>query len=640
MTAQVEERGFMESNLAGETRLPDQEFSNRKPLAYLKDPDYSLPPLDISKHMRQRILFKLELLYGLDRGQTIFCELERLMKVFYAHTPLGLRSWEEECAPEKRFSEKDVILITYGDLVRSRDKSPLETLSYLADRFLKGAINIIHILPFFPYSSDRGFAVMDFETVDPRLGSWEDIAEINRDFRLIFDGVINHASSKSGWFQEFLNGHPYYRDFFIQFSTEDAIPRHLLSLVLRPRTTDLLTPFLAIDGEKQVWTTFGPDQIDLNYQSEKVLLKMVDILLYYVRRGADLIRLDAISYLWEEIGTRCVHLDQTHIIVRLFRDVLDCVAPHVALVTETNVPHEENIEYFGNGKNEAQMVYNFALPPLALHTFLTGDCSRLAEWAATLEKVSDSATYLNFLDSHDGIGVLPAEDVLPEGAIQYLCEKIVEHGGFISYRTDGEGKEKPYELNSTWFSALNDPNAKESEQLQISRFIASRSIALALRGVPAIYLHGLLGSQNDTQDVLITRVARAVNRHNIDEETLTQDLENPNSRAAQISRRIVQLISTRRLNKAFHPNGGQEILDISPGVFGVKRISPDGTEPVVCLTNVTAEIQSVNPSKALMGEPCKAWRDLITKQVFFTESGDLTITMAPYGVLWLQPRAC
>jgi glycosidase len=627
----------MKRNVVRENRSDLVRCPKLKPTPYLKAPDYSLPLLEVTKHMSNRLLFKLQLLYGLERGEAILPELQRLMKVFYAHKPPELREWEKHFVPEERFSEQDVILITYGDLVTSPKKSPLKTLAFLAHRHLRGAINTIHILPFFPYSSDRGFAVMDFGTVDPHLGTWQDIAEINGEFRLMFDGVINHASSKSHWFQEFLNGDPYFRDFFIQFGPEEEIQSHLLALILRPRTTDLLTPFVAIDGEKRVWTTFGPDQVDLNYQSEKVLLKMVEILLYYVRRGADLIRLDAISYLWEEVGTRCVHLDQTHIIVRLFRDVLDCVAPYVALVTETNVPHQENIEYFGNGSNEAQMVYNFALPPLVLHTFHTGDCSRLAAWASTLEKPSDTATFLNFLDSHDGIGVLPAEGILRDAEIQDLCDRILKHGGFISYRAGSEGQDKPYELNSTWFSALNDPSSGESEELQVGRFVASRSIALALRGVPAIYLHGLLGSQNDTQDVLITRAARSVNRHNINEQTLLQDLDDLGSRVSRISGRIVELIRMRISSRAFHPNGDQEILDIGPAIFGVRRVSPEGGERVVCLTNVTADTQSIRMQGALLREAPRAWKDMITGQAFLAEAGDLSIVMPPYGVLWLQP---
>ena len=622
------------------SQSPDrQPHESVRPTSYLVDPDYSLPLYELSKRMQRRILFKLEILYGEQRSQACMKELERLMKVFYAHKPPELREWDQTFVPEERFTEKDVILITYGDLIKSEQRSPLKTLAYMANRFLKGTINSMHLLPFFPYSSDRGFSVTDFETVNPDLGTWEDIEALAQEFRLMFDGVINHASSKSRWFQEFLNCHPDYSDFFTKFSTKEAIPDHLVELILRPRTSELLTPYDTLEGEKYVWTTFSSDQIDLNYHSEKVLLKMIDILLFYVRKGADLIRLDAISYLWEEIGTRCVHLSQTHTIVQLFRDVLDCVAPNVALVTETNVPHMENIEYFGNGRNEAQMVYNFSLPPLVLHTFYTQDSTRLLDWADTLEKVSDTATFLNFLDSHDGIGVLPVQDLLPSEAIDEMGRRIKEHGGYISYRTDGEGNEQPYELNSTWFSALNDPNANESLSLQVDRFMASRSIGFAMRGVPAVYLHGMLGSRNNNQDVLITRSLRSINRHNIDEAQLLEELENPDSHEYRISERMGRLIRARIRSKAFHPNGAQEITRISAALFSVIRVSPDGSERVICLTNVTNDAVSVSLDSEILQESASTWRDIITRTDYTVESGVLTLIMAPYEILWLRPSA-
>jgi len=149
----------------------------------------------------------------------------------------------------------------------------------------------------------------------------------------------------------------------------------------------------------------------------------------YVRRGADIIRLDAVTYLWAEPGTRCIHLEQTHQIVKLLRDVLDVVAPHVALITETNVPHEENISYFGNGYDEAQMVYNFALPPLVLYTMYKEDATVLSEWASNLEPPSDQTCFFNFLDSHDGIGLLGVKNILPKNQIDFIIEKAKDHDG-------------------------------------------------------------------------------------------------------------------------------------------------------------------------------------------------------------------
>ena len=348
---------------------------------YLLEPDYDRPIFEVPEDLKQKIMKKLEFLYGEEEAKYLFQEIERIMKVHYAYKTPEMIEQEMELDPSERFTEKDMILITYGDLIEGDDQLPLEVLADFADRYLKGGINTLHILPFFPYSSDRGFSITNFEEVDPRLGNWENIAALKDRSRLMFDGVFNHISSKSRWFQEFLDANPEYHDFFITFSTKSAISEDHLKLIIRPRVSDLLTSFSTLNGKKSVWTTFSPDQIDLNFKNPKVLLKMTEILLTYVRRGADIIRLDAVTYLWSELGTSCVHLEQTHLVIKLFRDIFDAVAPGIAIITETNVPHEENIQYFGNGHDEAQMVYNFALPPLVLQAFQTGSSAHLTRWA-------------------------------------------------------------------------------------------------------------------------------------------------------------------------------------------------------------------------------------------------------------------
>ena len=375
-------------------------------------------------------------MYGAAEAERIFPELERLMRVYYAHKPQALVDADAAFTPAERFSERDVVLITYGDLLTTPGRPPLQVLASFLRRFMRGAINTVHILPFFPYSSDRGFSIVDYEEVDPRLGSWDDIAVLAAEFRLMFDGVFNHASSRSRWFQQFLNGHPAYDDFFVAFTTRDAIDPDYLRLILRPRTSDLLTPFHTINGMRFVWTTFSPDQVDLNFRNPRVLLRVVEILLAYVQRGADVVRLDAVTYIWRELGTSCAHLRETHALVQLFRAILDVVAPRVALITETNVPHVDNISYFGNGVDEAQLVYNFALPPLVLHTFHTGSCETLARWAATLTPISDTANYFNFLSSHDGVGLLGARGILTDDEVAALVDRTIAHGGFVSYRSN------------------------------------------------------------------------------------------------------------------------------------------------------------------------------------------------------------
>ncbi|MBW1915642.1 MAG: sugar phosphorylase, partial [Deltaproteobacteria bacterium] len=415
-------------------------------------PDYQRPLLKIPEKGRKKILKRMSFLYGDKTANAYMPELERLMEVYYAHKPLKLIEKEKEFDPKERFTQEDIILITYGDLLQGNDCSPLLTLAKFCDSYLEGTINTLHILPFFPYSSDRGFSVTDFEVVDPKLGTWEDIEDLENRYQLMFDGVINHVSSQSRWFQEFLNGNPFYWEFFISFNSRDELSPKERRLIFRPRTSRVLTEFQTINGSRYVWTTFSKDQIDLNYQNPDVLMRMLEILLLYVRHGMDIIRLDAVTYLWAEPGTRCVHLDQTHEIVKLFRDILNIVAPAVAIITETNVPHEENISYFGNGRDEAQMVYNFALPPLVLHTFYSQNATVLSEWVQTLDNGSDCTTFFNFLDSHDGIGLMAVRDILKPEEIGFIIQRAQEHGGLISYKSGANGIDVPYEINITWFS--------------------------------------------------------------------------------------------------------------------------------------------------------------------------------------------
>ena len=251
----------------------------------------------------------------------------------------------------------------------------------------------------------------------------------------------------------------------------------------------------------------------LNFTNPEVLLRVIETLLLYVRHGADIIRLDAVTYLWAAPGTPCANLAQSHEIVKLFRTILDCVAPAVTLITETNVPHSENIAYFGDGHDEAHMVYNFALPPLVLHAFYTGDATALSRWARDLCPPSTETTFFNFLDSHDGIGLLGARGILTDDEIDAMVQKTQQHGGLVSFRTASEGGKSPYELNITWFDALNDPKSGESSELQVRRFIASRSIAFILAGVPAVYVQSLTGSQLvDAVDPAELDEPRGINR--------------------------------------------------------------------------------------------------------------------------------
>ena len=630
----MEATSSKKENSQSEKKRPFQTTSS----THRQEPDYSRPLLQILPKDRDRLFQRLQFLYGEETSATYLPELERILKVHYAFKQIQMIERENDFIPGERFTQRDIILITYGDLFHSKTLSPLAMLAKVCDTYLKGAINTLHILPFFPFSSDKGFSIIDFETVDPNLGTWQDIEKLESRYQLMFDGVINHVSSKSRWFQEFLNGNPLYQDFFISYSSHDDLTEHQRRLIFRPRTSDILTRFQTINGPRYVWTTFSSDQIDLNYKNPKVLLRVIEILLFYIRKGADILRLDAVSYLWDEPGTRSIHLKQTHEIIKLFRDIFNIVAPTVALITETNVPHNENISYFGDGSDEANMVYNFALPPLVLHTFYTGDTTVLSEWASGLTAPSETTTFFNFLDTHDGIGLMAVKDILSKKDIDFIIKTAESHGGLISYKSDADGNKEPYEINITWYSAINCEFKNEDIFLQVKRFVASRCIALVLQGVPGIYIHGLIGTSNDINAVKTSNSNRAINRTVFDGDALiAKTLKDPNSKLFHINWELERIIPVRTKHRAFHPNGGQKILKISPHVFAVFRTSPEHDQHILSLTNVINDSISIQISIYSLDLTETEWNDLINGGEWIAERGELNVTLSPYEVVWLAP---
>jgi glycosidase len=520
---------------------------------------------------------------------------------------------------ETFFSQEDVVLITYGDSLKKAGEAPLAVLRAFAGQYLKNAVSCIHFLPFFPYSSDDGFSVMDFFKINPELGTWQEVGSIGRDFELMFDYVVNHFSSQGRWFQNYLEGKDGFKEFAI-----DVDPATDLSMVTRPRSLPLLSEYEKTDGQTvHLWTTFSADQIDFNFKSPDVLEKMIDVLLFYADRGARILRLDAIAYLWKEIGTGCIHLPQTHDMVRLFRTVLDLVAPDVIILTETNVPHAENISYFGDGRDEAQMVYNFTLPPLLLYSFVKEDATRLSEWAKGLHLESEQNTFFNFSASHDGIGVRPLEGILEPAELNGLIDSVKANNGQVSYKKNPDGSESPYELNITYVDAiLADKSSTRAE-----KFLASQAIQYVLPGVPATYIHSLLGSRNWLEGVRLTGRARTINREKLQIERLISELNNPQSFRARVFFPYLNLIRTRRKQSAFHPNAGFEILQSDPKIFGITRYSQDQT--IHALTNISSKPISVSLSETASTDQTT---DLISGKAINARAFNLD----PYQYMWLE----
>lgn len=518
------------------------------------------------------------------------------------------------------WDERDVVLITYADQFHQQNEKTLKTLNDFYHRWLANSFSHVHLLPFYPWSSDDGFSVIDYHQVDAVCGDWQDVAQLNKSTSLMFDFVCNHISAKSHWFTEYLAGNPEYQNFFISVE-----PRTDLSTVTRPRALPLLSPFTLADGSQQhIWTTFSDDQIDLNFANPLVLLAMVDVLLRYLQEGADYIRLDAVGYMWKTIGTNCIHLEKTHQLVKLFRAVVDTVAPGTVLITETNVPHKDNISYLGNGHDEAQMVYQFPLPPLVLHAIHTGSAQVLSQWANSLSDATNgNTTWFNFLASHDGIGLNPLRGILPEEDILQLVNQLQDEGARVNWKNNPDGTRSPYEINVTYMDALNRRDSSDEERL--ARFILAHAILLAFPGVPAIYVQSILGSRNDEAGVERLGYNRAINRQKYERHAIESQLLDENSLRQQVYKQLSHLINVRKNHRAFHPDSSFITQCINGSVLEIKRTSKEGNH-VTALFNLSHHRQQITL-------PGNNIQDLISG---IKINGKQSYEIQPYQVLWLS----
>lgn len=522
---------------------------------------------------------------------------------------------------EKRKSgwdEKDVVLITYADQFSAKGEKALPVFTRFYNEWLARTFSHVHLLPFYPWSSDDGFSVIDYHSVAPETGSWQDVAELKQSASLMFDFVCNHMSAKSEWFANYLAQKPGFDDFFISVDPETD-----LSAVTRPRALPLLTPFKLHDGSvRHFWTTFSDDQIDLNFASPQVLIAMVDVLLHYLAEGARYIRLDAVGFMWKIPGTSCIHLEQTHCLIQLFRAITDAVAPGTVIITETNVPHKDNISYFGDGENEAQMVYQFSLPPLVLHAVHRQDVKALCQWAGSLALPSTKTTWFNFLASHDGIGLNPLRGILPESEILSLVEKLQQEGALVNWKNNPDGTRSPYEINVTYLDALSSQDSPDDER--IARFILAHAVLLSFPGVPAVYIQSILGSRNDYEGVERLGYNRAINRKKYTAGQVDLELNNKQSIRHKIYSRLSELIAIRRGERAFHPDAQAMFESLDEQILKIVRVADNG-ERITALFNFSHNVHTVY-EKVLSGV------ELLSGQAI----DGTELTLNPWQVMWIK----
>ena len=533
-------------------------------------------------------------------------------------------SQSELAHPGSLWSQRDVALITYGDSIIDDGAKPLSVLRDFCETWLGSCVTWVHILPFFPWTSDDGFSVLDYSSVNHALGDWDDISAVATDYKLMSDLVLNHCSSRSAWFENFKQGIEPGRGYF--FTKE---PSFDVSRVVRPRTSDLTMPVPTSEGEQQVWCTFSHDQVDLDFRNPEVLRQFVSIIRFYLDMGVRIFRLDAVAFLWKQAGTPSINLPQTHAVVRLLRELMEHAVSESVIITETNIPNIENLSYFGNG-NEAHGVYNFSLPPLLLHALVGGDCTHLNQWMMGMPPAKTGTTYFNFIASHDGIGLRPAEGLLDDDELQSLIAAMEERGGRLSRRSTTDGDSRVYEINISLFDALCDP-VDESIDTGIERMVCAHALMFALAGIPGIYIHSLLGTRNDYERLEHLGYNRAINRRQWSESDLLAQLGDESSSHARVLTDLKNLLSIRQRQSAFHPNAAQFLLHLHKEVFGFWRESLDGRQRIFCLFNLAGTTQEVHMADLNLVEPY--WVDLISGQDHVDRNQ--RVLLRPYQSLWL-----
>jgi sucrose phosphorylase len=526
---------------------------------------------------------------------------------------------------KKSISEKTTLVICYGDSVYSEKKKSIRVFQSFFQKKLKNYFNTIHFLPFYPSSSDSGFAVKDHYKVDNKLGNWLDIKSISKSTNVMADMVINHSSARGLWFKNFLKKKEPGKDYFLTVDNKFDT-----SKVIRPRDHTLLKKIKIFNQSDYLWRTFSPDQIDLNFRNPSVLIQFIKIMIHLINNGVTIFRLDAIAYLWKENGTKCINLKQTHEIIKLLRNIINLLNIQTTIITETNLPENENLSYFGKN-DEANWIYNFSLPPLLIHAFLFENSSYLNKWSKNLPNTKNDNCYLNFIASHDGIGIRPTEGLLNKKTLNNFLNRLKKNGSKFSYRKVQNKAKKVYEANITVFDALKKSDYDIKGKFYLERYISCHAIMISFEGIPAIYFNSIFGTSNDEAKYIITGNNRDVNRYRWNFKNITNKLKNNKSKQNIFYQNICNLLNIRRKQKAFHPNALRINLNFGQKIYAFKRVSIDKKQTILCITNLSSKIQKTEISQKYL-----KMKNLINSKIQIEDRKFLVLR--PFETIWLSNK--
>jgi sucrose phosphorylase len=565
--------------------------------------------------------------------RTIRSKLDNIYKIFLSKKDINyfenqilqiIKNFNKKNPKQKKnISEKTTLVICYGDSVYSEKKKSIKVFQNFFQKRLKSYFNTIHFLPFYPSSSDSGFAVKDHFKVENKLGSWSDIKSISRSNNVMADMVINHSSARGLWFKNFLKKKEPGKDFFLTVDTKFNI-----SKVVRPRDHKLLKKIKIFKKPVYLWRTFSPDQIDLNFKNPSVLIQFIKIMIHLINNGVTIFRLDAIAYLWKENRTKCINLKQTHQIIKLLRIIINLLNIQTTIITETNLPEKENLSYFGSN-DEANWIYNFSLPPLLIHAFLFENSSYLNKWSKNLPNTKSGNSYLNFIASHDGIGIRPTEGLFNEKTLKNFLKRLKKNGSKFSYRKIQNKSKKVYEANITIFDALKKSDYDKKGEFYLERYVSAHAIMVSFEGIPAIYFNSIFGTSNDEAKFIITGNNRDVNRYKWNLKNITNKLKDNKTKQSIFYNKICNLLNIRRKQKAFHPNASRLNLDFGPKIYGFKRISKDKKQTIICITNLSSNIQ-----KTKINLKNQKVKNLMNSEINFKNKKFLILK--PFETVWLS----
>ncbi len=518
------------------------------------------------------------------------------------------------------------VLITYADTVFTFNEPTLKTLKYLIDNYLGNLASVIHVLPFLCSTSDGGFAVSSYEKIEDRFGTWEDLKNLSSDHVIMADLVLNHVSSSHPWVQQFKNGIEPGKKYILNPSITDNWEN-----VIRPRNTSLFTSIYTKDGHKNVWTTFGSDQVDLNWKEPSIFLEFLKLIVKYIKHGVGWIRLDAIGFIWKKPSTTCLHMEEVHHVVKALRILLKNIHSSSILLTETNVPEKENISYINPG-DEAHLAYNFPLPPLLLESLISNKADLINKWLSSWPDLPIKTGFLNFTASHDGIGLRALEGLMEPSRIHKLLVECETRGGLVSHRRMPNGEDQPYELNISWWSAMSNSGTNR-QYLQFEKYILSQLFIIALKGVPAFYLPTIMTSENDTSRFLKTGERRDLNREKFDKEQLIELLNDKNSLASRSLILLRHAMKTRGLYEAFDPEQPMNCYskDHNDIVVISRGIDEDKIFAIHNMTNLRLSF-CIEDNLGIKLKPQFVWKDLLNSRIY----NNNTIELKPYWVCWLK----